>query len=149
MTLLIDGDSCPKLALEAILSLRKNHNIPLEIVADRLLPSWCAEFLTLVEKGSGKTDSLILERAQKNDLVLTRDLYLARELIKRGSAVMNDRGILWDSIRLERRIEDSRIMQAMRAGGMVQHQSARYTAADARMLYDSLVDFFIFDYPEY
>ena len=143
MKIYVDGDSCPRLALQAILKASRIQGIALELVADRHIRAFeeGGGKVSLVDKGSGDTDPLIIGKASTGDLVITRDLYLARELLGRSVSVMNDRGILWDKRNLENRIEDSQIMMAMRAGSLVNTQSYHYDKHDARNLYDALISF--------
>lgn len=112
----------------------------MEIVADRYLRGLTGDWFhfTIVDHGSGRTDTFIENNSQPQDLVLTRDLILARQLTVRGVRVMNDRGRVWNEETLAKRIEDAIIMRAMKEGGMVSEQKSAYSNKDVRRFSQAL-----------
>ncbi len=135
MKLWIDGDNFPAVALKVALTLVCERGIPADVVADRKIDGVEGENIRFiqVDHGSGLVDSLISEGADPSDVVLTRDLDLAHRLVVKGVVVMNDRGRIWNKRALMRRLEDSGIMRAMRAGGMVSWRGYEYNVEDAHL----------------
>ena len=131
MRIIVDGDSCAREALDAVLAVGRRRSIAVTPVADRPLPGDAEPLRIPVTHGSGETDDRIVEIAVPGDLVITRDLELALRLVQQGIDVMNDRGRIWSLRDLQRRIEEAAIVEAMRRGGMAAGRFRDYDRADA------------------
>ena len=151
MKLWIDGDSFPRSALLIALQTAHRANVTVEVVSDRPLENTvydkgrmnetAAQF-SLVPEASGQTDDYIITNSQPGDIAATRDLELAERLLVKGLHVLNDRGKVWSAKSLARRLEDSRIMHAMRMGGMTAGRRVNYdreNALDFRMGLETLI----------
>ncbi len=140
MKIWIDGDNISSRALTAALKSAEQAGVVVEIVADRHLHGLTGEWFhfTVVGHGSGRTDTFIEKNSQPQDLVLTRDLILAKQLTVRGIRVMNDRGRVWTEKSLTKRIEDAIIMRAMKEGGMVSRQKSAYSHKDVQQFSQAL-----------
>lgn len=134
----IDGDGCSRKAVKAAVGLARESGIAIEIAADRHLAGVSHARQTVVEHGSGRSDAVIIAGSRPGDLVITRDLSLARQLLNRHVHVLSDRGRLWSKKQLSQRLEDAAIMQAMRTGGMVRNQRAAYSDVDCRQFTTAL-----------
>ena len=107
MQIFVDADSCPRSAREMILRFSSrlgiksvfaaNHPIP-ELKSSRLEspPLESSKLQTasleLCPPGEGEADRRIIELAKSGDLVITRDLPLAEQLVDSGITVIDDRG---------------------------------------------------------
>ena len=136
MKLWVDGDSCPAEALAVVLNLHGKHGLAVEVVGDRTLSEVekSPAVMRRVDHGTGRTDERIRTHSRPGDLALTRDLDLAKRLLGGGVTVINDRGRVWNLGELERRIRDAAVVQAMKAGGMMNKQGRSYGPPDAAIL---------------
>jgi uncharacterized protein YaiI (UPF0178 family) len=106
-SLWVDADSCPVPVRELIIKFILRLNIPCYFVANRVIPfspvAKKTNLITMIitENIEGSADDYIVEHAQLNDIVITRDIPLAARLIKKHIITINDRGKLFspDTIR--------------------------------------------------
>ena len=94
MKIFVDADSCPlpvrdvvsraALRLKVVTVFAANHVVPIE-TCDLLK-------MVIVAKGEGVADQYIIDHVSAGDLVVTRDIPLAAELVGLGAVVINDRG---------------------------------------------------------
>jgi uncharacterized protein YaiI (UPF0178 family) len=66
----------------------------------------------------GAADAYILEHARSSDLVITRDIPLAAELVRAGIAVLNDRGTEFGEDNIRQRLSERNFMAEMRERGI-------------------------------
>lgn len=128
MKLWIDGDSCHRKSMEIACRAESRDGISVHVMADRDIPAVSEAGVDLIrmEHGSGGVDDALAAAAEPGDVAVTRDLELAMRLLEKGTVVLNDRGRIWNIRDLRRRIEESNLMQAMRAGGMVKKGMPSY-----------------------
>lgn len=140
MKIWIDGDSCPRPAMDIVLRTGTRRNIGITVVADRIIPDVRenkAE-MVIVPHGSGEVDEYISASSSQGDIVLTRDFALGIRLLENGVIVLNDRGKIWTIRELKSRIEDSEMMRALRNGGITKKSSRVYDSADSSAFAASL-----------
>jgi len=120
MQILVDADSCPRPAREMILRFSSRLGIKSVFAANRPIPGlpefsegqeqtgFETAFFELCPSGEGEADRRILALAKSGDLVITRDLPLAEQLVDAGIAVLDDRGRAFtkENIREQRSIRD-------------------------------------------
>ncbi len=99
----IDADSCPAPARDIVIRRCKSLEINTYFVANREIPHPNNHLFSMVICDSSKdaADNYIVENANSNDLVITRDILLAERLLQKGCTTINDRGSLFtpDTIR--------------------------------------------------
>ncbi len=140
MTFWVDGDSCPRPAMEILLKYARKENLTIVVAADRILAGVkeAGAQMRLIESGSDSVDDCIAAEAAPGDLALTRDFGLALRLMQKGVNVLNDKGKKWELKELRSRARDAEIMRAMRGGGMVKKQPRSYAKSDAEAFAASL-----------
>ncbi len=120
MQILVDADSCPRPAREMILRFSSRLGIKSVFAANRPIPGLMESdkgkkrtapetvFFELCPSGEGEADRRILALAKSGDLVITRDLPLAEQLVDAGITVLDDRGRAFtkENIREHRSIRD-------------------------------------------
>ena len=83
MTLFIDADSCPVRIREIICKTAQRLQVQAIFVANRLIPipknSYCTTIVTEAEEQAA--DIYILDHATQGDMVITRDIPLAKQLV--------------------------------------------------------------------
>jgi len=136
----IDGDSCPRKAMDIALKAHGKRGLQLIVVADRDIPGVveCGAEMRLVPHGSGEVDNLIAEEANPGDLVLTRDFPLGIRLLENSVKVMNDRGKIWTLRELKARAEEAELMKAIRNGGIASRSRRIYDNEDSHAFAESL-----------
>lgn len=75
--------------------------------------------LIRVEKSAEAADRYIIEHSSASDLIVTRDLPLARLLVERGNTVLNDRGDVYSTENVGERLSLRNFMYHLRRQGLV------------------------------
>ena len=120
MTIWIDADSCPAQVRSILVRAAEREKIPLKFVANRSIPfrrTSQAEMI-VVESTPGAADDFIQDAAEKEDMVVTRDIPLAARLLDKEVVVINDRGERFTSNEIRERLSLRNLMEDMRFSGL-------------------------------
>jgi hypothetical protein len=116
MKIWVDADSCPRPVRDIVARAAARRDVPAEFVANRTVPFPRSPnvTMTVVPEGVSEADQHILDHAQPEDLVVTRDIPLAEALVKRGVLALNDRGTVFtrENVAARRSVRD--VMQELR-----------------------------------
>src|SRR5215510_15433775 len=103
MHIWVDADACPAVIKEILFRAAERLELPLTLVANKLLRVPASRFIRAVQVASGLdvADNEIAKRLAAGDLVVTSDIPLAAVVIERGGHAINPRGELYtpDNIR--------------------------------------------------
>ncbi|MCL2069954.1 MAG: DUF188 domain-containing protein [Treponema sp.] len=139
MQILVDADSCPREAREMLLRFATRLGIKIIFAANRPIPGLPdTAQMDLCPPGEGSADRHIAALARPGDLVLTRDLPLAEELVEAGIAVMDDRGRVFtqENIRQLRSVRD--FVVGLAESGLETERTAGYGKRELDALAKSL-----------
>lgn len=120
MQIWVDADACPKVIKEILFRAAERRQIPLMLVANRLLycpPSKVIRALQ-VPAGFDVADNKIVELTEPGDLVVTADIPLAAEVIAKGGRALNPRGELYTEDTIRERLAMRDFMDALRSSGV-------------------------------
>ena len=94
MKILVDADSCPRDARELTLRTAIRRGIPAVFAANRPIPGISGEniIMEICPPGENSADNRIVELAEQGDLVVSRDVALAKRLLEKNAVVIDDRG---------------------------------------------------------
>lgn len=125
MKIWIDADSCPKPVKEIIERASKRERLELIFTANRKIPMENNELFTMIitEATDQSADLYIVDNVEEGDLVITRDIPLADELVEKNIAVLNDRGVLYTIENIKERLSVRNFMYELReyGGGVERH----------------------------
>ncbi|MBI9099552.1 MAG: YaiI/YqxD family protein [Spirochaetaceae bacterium] len=127
MKIWIDADSCPKPVKEIVERAAKREKLQLIFTANRKIPLEEHELFTMVvtEAKDQSADLYIVDNVEAGDLVITRDIPLADELVSKKIDVLNDRGVLYTAENIKERLSVRNFMYELREyGGGVERHSA-------------------------
>ena len=145
MQILVDADSCPKLARDMLLRFSARLDIPIVFAANRPIPdiknaktASSNIHMEICSSEEGAADRRIIELAENGDLVVTRDLPLAEILVEKNIRVIDDRGRVFtrENIRELRSIRDFTVDLAESGLGM--ERIAAYGKKELNKLANSL-----------
>jgi uncharacterized protein YaiI (UPF0178 family) len=120
MQIYVDADACPKVIKEVLFRAAERLQIPLTLVANKLLycpPSKVIRAMQ-VPAGFDVADSKIVEMVALGDLVITADIPLAVEVIARGGYVLNPRGEFYTKDSIQERLTMRNFMENLRGSGV-------------------------------
>ena len=121
----VDADSCPRSVRDYIIKKAASLSLAVTFVANRAVPvdeklliNKKPFFETVVCKNTpGAADDYIVRRAEKGDMIVTRDIVLAAKLAERGLCVLNDRGTSYTKESAKKKLADRNFnMQLAEAG---------------------------------
>ncbi len=93
----IDADACPNVIKDILFRAAERRQLPLVLVANRLMATPPSQFIKAVQVAGGfdEADSYIVQQCQANDLVITADIPLAAEVVAKQAYALNPRGELY------------------------------------------------------
>src|SRR5512145_1462882 len=119
MQIWVDADACPKVIKEILFRAAERRQIPLTLVANKLLycpPSKVIRALQ-VPAGFDVADNKIVELTEAGDLVITADIPLAAGVIEKGGHALNPRGELYTVDTIRERLTMRDFMDVLRSSG--------------------------------
>lgn len=154
MKILVDADSCPRQARELVLrravklNLRvifaANHQIPVTpvnvaknaaVVAERAAAVAEMEICPNTENSA---DDRIVELSEKGDLVITRDVPLAKRLVEKDVFVIDDRGRVFTANNINELLSLRNFTVGLADNGLGIERTASYGKKELKLFADSL-----------
>ena len=140
MQLLVDADACPRPVKTILYRVADKRSIQLTLVANQWLTvpeSPNIKFLP-VKPGFDVADHKIVELVQPNDLVITADIPLADEVVKKGAFGLNPRGELYTPENIGQHRATRDFMATFRDIGIETSGPAPYTDRDKQQFANQL-----------
>lgn len=93
----IDADACPNVIKDILFRAAERKQIPVTLVANRLISAPPSRFIKTVQVPGGfdVADNYIVQHCQAKDLVVTADIPLAAEVVVKQAYALNPRGELY------------------------------------------------------
>ena len=120
MKIWVDADACPVVIKEILFKAAQRTEVELTLVANqfmRIPPSHYIKMLQ-VPCGFDVADNEIIIRLAVGDLVITADIPLAAEVIKKGGYALNPRGELYTTDNIRERLNMRDFMDTLRSSGI-------------------------------
>ncbi len=115
----VDADACPSVLRDILFRAAQRLGIEMVLVANgsmRIPPSDLFRLL-LVPAGADKADKKIVQLLRPGDVVITGDIPLAADVVKKGGISLGTRGELFDENTVGERLAMRNIMDQIRASG--------------------------------
>jgi len=145
MKIYVDADSCPRPARDLVLRracklkiqiiFAANHPIPCECEIDGVISKAQMEICPNTENSA---DDRIVELAEKGDLVITRDVPLAKRLVEKEVYVMDDRGRVFTSNNINELLSLRNFSVGLADSGLGMERIANYSKKELKTFADSL-----------
>jgi uncharacterized protein YaiI (UPF0178 family) len=116
MKILVDGDACPRSALQICMRLGRKHGIPVWTVAsfDHDIES---DHHVVVGDEFQEADMRIMNLTEARDVVVTGDWGLAAMVLGKGARCLSPMGKEFRSEKMEFLLEEREIKAKLRRGG--------------------------------
>jgi uncharacterized protein YaiI (UPF0178 family) len=139
MTIWVDADSCPVRVREIISRAAIRRELAAVFVAVRKVPLPEHPLITFigVPPGEGEADMRITQDAGPGDIVVTRDIPLAADIVEKGVLVLNDRGEVFTGENIRERLSVRNFMKDLRQSGLYESPSGGYGAREIRSFSDA------------
>ncbi len=140
MTLFVDADSCPVRIREIICKTALRLHCNAVFVANRAIPikknKLCISVITSADDQAA--DSYIIQHAQIGDIVITRDIPLAKELVDGGICVINDRGTVYTLENIGERLSLRNFMYDLHTRGLMPEKTSSFGKKEIMLFSQSL-----------
>lgn len=139
MKIFVDADSCPPRVREIVIKACNSKKVPAVFIANRDIPGVKTPFSTMivVPPDPEAVDTYIVEHVSSEDMVITRDIPLAHDLVTEGVTVLNDRGTVFDFNSIRERLSLRDISKSLRESGIYIEESDRFGKRDIKAFADS------------
>lgn len=120
MKIWVDADACPVVIKDILFRASERTGLQLTLVANqpvRIPPSRHIKMLQ-VSPGFDIADDEIVKRLEEGDLVITSDIPLAADVIKKGGHALSPRGELYSADSIGARLNMRDFLDTMRASGV-------------------------------
>jgi uncharacterized protein YaiI (UPF0178 family) len=147
MKILVDADSCPREARELVLRTAKRRKLPAVFAANRVIPGIGGALrpdlqvrvkMEVCPLGENSADNRLVELAEKGDLAISRDIPLAKRLVEKGAAVMDDRGRVFTPENINELLSLRNFTVALAENGLDFERTAQYGKKELKNFADSL-----------
>ncbi|WP_145584667.1 YaiI/YqxD family protein [Yersinia intermedia] len=120
MQIWVDADACPNVIKEVLFRAADRTGMMVTLVANQPLKTPPSKFIRTLQVASGfdVADNEIVQRVEKNDLVITADIPLAAEVIEKGGIALDPRGERYTPDTIRERLNMRDFMDTMRASGI-------------------------------
>ena len=140
MHIWVDADACPLAVKEILYRAAERTEVPMTLVANKLLGAPRSRFIHVLQVGQGfdVADNEIAKRLAPGDLVITADVPLAAEVIARSGHAINPRGELYTAENIRERLETRDFLAKLRETGVQTGGPAPFDNADRKRFADQL-----------
>ena len=121
MKIWVDADSCPLVIKEILFRAAVRVGVLLTLVANKTMPVPPSPYIRAIRVPAGfnVADSRIADELQNGDLVITDDIPLAAEVIKKGGHALNCRGEFFTRDTIRERLTMRNLMAELRSSGVI------------------------------
>jgi uncharacterized protein YaiI (UPF0178 family) len=138
MKIFVDADSCPKSARELALRRAKKLNFRIIFAANRTIPGIDDSDMEICPNKENSADDRIVELAEEGDLVITRDVPLAKRLVEKNVQVLDDRGRHFTMNNINELLSLRNFMVGLAENGLGIERMANYGKKEFKTFADSL-----------
>jgi uncharacterized protein YaiI (UPF0178 family) len=138
MKILVDADSCPKAARELTARRAASLGVNALFAANRPIPGIEKASMEICPSGENSADDRIVELAEEGDLVISRDVPLAKRLVEKAVRVIDDRGRVFTRDNINEFLSLRNFMVNLAENGMGAEREPSYGKKELKAFADSL-----------
>jgi hypothetical protein len=140
MRIWVDADACPVVIKDILFRAADRARVPLTLVANMPLRIPPSPYITTMQvaRGSDVADRRIAEQVEVGDLVVTADIPLAAEVIRRGGHALNPRGELYTEDNVHERLAVRDLFDSLRGSGVDTPGPAAFNQRDRQAFANQL-----------
>lgn len=120
MQIWVDADACPSVIKDILYRAAQRKQITLTLVANQALRTPVSPYIRSLRVAGGfdVADHKIVELVESGDLVITADIPLAADVIKKGGYALNPRGDLYTADNIQERLTLRNFLGELRNTGV-------------------------------
>jgi uncharacterized protein YaiI (UPF0178 family) len=120
MQIWVDADACPNVIKDILFRAADRVQVSMTLVANQPVKTPPSPYIRSLQVPAGfdVADQRIVEQVRAGDLVITADIPLAAEVIKKGGHALNPRGELYTRDTIGQRLSMRNMMEELRSSGV-------------------------------
>ncbi len=120
MTIWVDADACPNVIKDILFRAAERTAHPVVLVANQWLRTPASRHVRALQvpPGLDVADSVIVQRCDAGDLVVTADIPLAALVVDKGVPALDPRGMLYTRETIAQRLSMRNFMDSLRSAGV-------------------------------
>lgn len=136
----IDADACPKTIKEIVYKTSSRLKLRVILVANSYIYIPSSELIQLivVDKGFDAADQHIIDMVEAYDIVITADIPLAAQVLKKKAFALNPRGEIYKENTIGSVLSMRDIMKEFYDAGTISGGTAPFGPKDIKLFADSL-----------
>lgn len=140
MQIWVDADACPGVIKEILYRVAERMQLQVTLVANQLMRVPPSRFVRAVQVPSGAdvADAEIVRLLALGDLVVTGDIPLASDVLKKGGFALNPRGDFYTEDNIAQQLTMRAFMDELRGSGVDTGGPAPFGQADRQQFANSL-----------
>lgn len=140
MQIWVDADACPVVIKDILYRVAERLEIMVTLVANQGLRVPPSRFIRTVQVPSGAdvADQEIVRLLNTGDLVITGDIPLAADVLKKGAYALNPRGEFYTSDNIAQMLTMRAFLEELRGGGVDTGGPAAFSQSDRQNFANSL-----------
>ena len=140
MKIIVDADACPKPIKDILFRCSTKRKIKCILVANQNLTHPISDFISSirVNKGFDVADDYIVKISNKDDLIITSDIPLANEVIKKGASVISHKGKKYTMSNIGQALAMRNFFTEMRESGLVETKNKAYSSQNSQAFASAL-----------
>jgi len=140
MQIWVDADACPVVIKDILYRVADRLELSVTLVANQGLRVPPSRFIRTVQVPSGAdvADQEIVRLLNPGDLVITGDIPLASDVLKKGGFALNPRGEFYTQDNIAQQLTMRAFMEELRSGGVDTGGPAAFSQSDRQSFANSL-----------
>lgn len=136
----MDADACPVVIKEILFKAAERTGIQLTLVANQAVRVPPSRYISSIQVSSGfdVADNEIVKRVERGDLVITGDIPLADDVIKKGGEALSPRGERYTADNIKARLNIRDFLDTLRGSGIDTGGPPALSQADRKAFADHL-----------
>lgn len=145
MKIWVDADACPNVIKDILFRASMRTKSELILVANQFLRTPPSPLIRSIKVSAGfdVADNRIVQELDTGDLVITADIPLAAEVIKKGGHAINPRGELYTTDNIRERLGMRDFMDELRSSGVDTGGPSVFSSADKQAFANQLDRFLV------
>ncbi|WP_300750058.1 YaiI/YqxD family protein [Janthinobacterium sp.] len=140
MQIWVDADACPVVVKEILYRVADRLELSVTLVANQGLRVPPSRFIRTLQVPSGAdvADQEIVRLLNPGDLVITGDIPLASDVLKKGGYALNPRGEFYTEDNIAQQLTMRAFMEELRSGGVDTGGPSAFSQSDRQSFANSM-----------
>ena len=151
MQIWVDADACPRVIKEILFRAAERLKVSVILLANSAMRTPSSPYIETIQVSASfdVADNQIVQKLERGDLVITADIPLAAEVIKKGGYALNPRGEFYSEDNVFEYLTMRNLMQELRSNGEITGGPPPFNMKDKQAFANQLDRFLAKQFPNY